>query len=121
MEIWSYCLMPNHVHVIAVPKDQDGLSRAFRYVHRHYTGYINARLRVTGHLWQGRFCSVAMDEPHFVTALRYVALNPVPAAWCIGRRTGNGQARARWLRAWTTMWLKPPRLRSGGRRQNTVT
>lgn len=49
--IWSYCLMPNHVHIIAVPSDEDGLRRTFRYVHRHYTGYINARLRVTGHLW----------------------------------------------------------------------
>ena len=71
--------MPNHVHIIATPSDEDGLRRTFRYVHRHYTGYINARLRVTGHLWQGRFSSVAMDEPHFVTALRYVALNPVRA------------------------------------------
>jgi putative transposase len=79
VEIWSYCLMPNHVHLIAVPRDEDGLRRCFRFVHRHYTGYINARLRVTGHLWQGRFSSVAMDEPHFVTALRYVALNPVRA------------------------------------------
>ena len=79
VEIWSYCLMPNHVHLIAVPSDEDGLRRCFRYVHRHYTGYINARLRVTGHLWQGRFSSVAMDDAHFVTALRYVALNPVRA------------------------------------------
>jgi len=79
VEVWSYCLMPNHLHIIAVPSDGDGLRRTFRYVHRHYTGYINARLRVTGHLWQGRFSSVAMDEPHFVTALRYVALNPVRA------------------------------------------
>lgn len=77
--IWSYCLMPNHVHIIAVPGDEDGLRRTFRHVHRHYTGYINARMRVTGHLWQGRFSSVAMDEPHLVTALRYVALNPVRA------------------------------------------
>jgi putative transposase len=79
VEVWSYCLLPNHVHIVAVPSDEDGLRRTFRYVHRHYTGYINARLRVTGHLWQGRFSSVAMDEPHFVTALRYVALNPVRA------------------------------------------
>ena len=79
VEIWSYCLMPNHVHLIAVPRDGDGLRRCFRYVHRHYTGFINARMRVTGHLWQGRFSSVAMDEAHFVTALRYVALNPVRA------------------------------------------
>lgn len=77
--IWSYCLMPNHVHIIAVPSDADGLRRVFRYVHRHYTGYINARLRVTGHLWQGRFSSVAMDETHLTAALRYVALNPVRA------------------------------------------
>jgi putative transposase len=79
VEIWSYCLMPNHAHLIAVPSDEDGLRRTFRYVHRHYTGYINARLRVRGHLWQGRFSSVAMDEPHLVHALRYVALNPVRA------------------------------------------
>ncbi|MES2057807.1 MAG: transposase [Pseudomonadota bacterium] len=77
--IWGYCLMPNHVHIVAVPSDEDGLRRTFRYVHRHYTGYINARMRVTGHLWQGRFSSVAMDEGHLVSALRYVALNPVRA------------------------------------------
>jgi putative transposase len=80
--IWAYCLMPNHVHVVAVPSDEDGLRRTFRHVHRHYTGYINARLRVTGHLWQGRFSSVAMDEAHLVSALRYVALNPVRARLC---------------------------------------
>lgn len=79
VEIWSYCLMPNHVHIIVVPSNEDGLSRTFRYVHRHYTGYINARLRLTGHLWQGRFSSVAMDEANFFSALRYVALNPVRA------------------------------------------
>ena len=79
VEIWSYCLMPNHVHIIAVPRDADGLGRTFRHVHRHYTGYVNARMRVTGHLWQGRFGSVAMDEEHLYAALRYVALNPVRA------------------------------------------
>lgn len=79
VEIWSYCLMPNHVHIIAVPSDEDGLRRTFRFVHRHYTGYINARLRTTGHLWQGRFSSVAMDEEHLHHAFRYIALNPVRA------------------------------------------
>lgn len=79
VEVWSYCLMPNHVHIIAVPTDEDGLGRTFRHVHRHYTGYVNARMRVTGYLWQGRFSSVAMDETHLFAALRYVALNPVCA------------------------------------------
>ncbi|MFZ5725789.1 MAG: transposase [Pseudomonadota bacterium] len=77
--IWSYCLMPNHVHIVAVPRDEDALGRTFRHVHRHYTGYVNARMRVTGHLWQGRFSSVAMDEVHLFAAFRYVALNPVRA------------------------------------------
>jgi putative transposase len=79
VEIWSYCLMPNHVHIIATPLEKDGLWRTFSHVHRHYAGYINARLGMTGRLWQGRFSSVAMDDTHLVYALRYVALNPVRA------------------------------------------
>ena len=91
--IWSYCLMPIHVHVIATPADEDGLRRTFRYVHRHYAGFINARRRTTGHLWQGRFGSVAMGEAHFATALRDVALDPVRARLVsLGEdMTGTGQ------------------------------
>ncbi|MEN8180706.1 MAG: transposase [Pseudomonadota bacterium] len=77
--VWSYCLMPNHIHLILIPSDDNGLSRAVGETHRRYSGYINSRLRVTGHLFQGRFGSVAMDEPHLMAAFRYVALNPVKA------------------------------------------
>ena len=77
--VWAYCLMPNHVHVIVVPADPDGLRATFAYAHRRYTGFINARHRWTGHLWQGRFGAVAMDEQHLAAAARYVALNPVRA------------------------------------------
>lgn len=78
-EIWCYCLMPNHVHMIVVPSDADGLRRTFADAHRRYTGYINARHRWTGHLWQGRFGAVMMDEGHLAHAMRYVSLNPVRA------------------------------------------
>jgi putative transposase len=78
VEVWSYCLMSNHVHIVAVPRDVDALGRTFRHVHRQYTGYVNARMPVTGHLWQGRFSSVAMDEQHLFVAFRYVALHPSP-------------------------------------------
>lgn len=78
-EIWCYCLMPNHVHIIIVPSDEDGLRRTFADTHRRYTGFINARHRWTGHLWQGRFGAVAMDEAHLAAAVRYVSLNPVRA------------------------------------------
>ena len=77
--VWAYCLMPNHVHLIVVPGDADGLRRTFADAHRRYTGFVNARQRWTGHLWQGRFGAVAMDETHLAAAARYVALNPVRA------------------------------------------
>lgn len=79
VEIWSWVLMPNHVHLILVPGDEDGLRRALSVVHRRYAGHVHARLKRTGHFWQGRFGCVAMDEAHLLGALRYVALNPVRA------------------------------------------
>jgi putative transposase len=96
--IWAYCLMPNHVHLIAVPKSTapdgstspdgaaDGgisaeqrLGRAIGETHRRYTRHINVREQWRGHLWQGRFASFVLDEAHLLTAIRYVELNPVRA------------------------------------------
>ena len=71
--------MPNHVHLIVVPGDPDGLRATFANAHRCYARLINARHRWTGHLWQGRYGAVVMDEAHLVHAARYVALNPVRA------------------------------------------
>ncbi|MEN2791751.1 transposase [Sphingomonas oligophenolica] len=77
--VWPWVLMPNPVHLILVPGDADGLRRALAVAHRRYAGRIHARLKRTGHFWQGRFGCVAMDEAHLGAALRYVALNPVRA------------------------------------------
>jgi putative transposase len=79
VEIWAYCLMPNHVHLIAVPSDEGGLGRSIGETHRRYTNFINARGRWSGHLFQSRFASVVMDDAHLISAVRYVSLNPVRA------------------------------------------
>jgi putative transposase len=79
VEIWAYCLMPNHVHLIAVPNTETGLRRAIGEAHRRYTRRINFREKWRGYLWQGRFASFIMDEPHLLAAARYVELNPVRA------------------------------------------
>ena len=79
VEVWSWVLMPNHVHLILTPGDPDGLRRALAPVHRRYAGHIHARLKRSGHFWQGRFGCVAMDEPHLAAAVPYVVLNPVRA------------------------------------------
>jgi putative transposase len=71
--------MPNHVHLIVTPADRDGLRATFAEAHRRYTSAINARFGWTGHLFQGRYGAVAMDENHLIAAGRYIALNPVAA------------------------------------------
>lgn len=78
-QVWAYCLMPNHVHFIMAPSDADGLRATFAEAHRRYTARIHARLKCTGHLWQGRFSSTTMDERHLRAAARYVPMNPVRA------------------------------------------
>lgn len=77
--VWAYCLMPNHVHLILVPSDEDGLRAALGEAHRRYTRRVNRREGWTGHLWQERFHSFAMDETHLIHCARYLALNPVAA------------------------------------------
>lgn len=79
VDIWAYCLMPNHVHLIAVPESEDSLRRGIGEAHRRYSRMINFRNNWRGHLWQGRFASFPMDETYLLAAARYVELNPVAA------------------------------------------
>ena len=85
--IWAWCLMPNHVHLVLVPSREDGLARALGRTNGRYTRALNAREGWSGHLWQGRFASFVMDEPHLLACARYVELNPVRAG--LARRAGD--------------------------------
>jgi len=79
VEIWAYCLMPNHAHLVAVPREKDSLNLAIGEAHRRYTRMINFREGWRGHLWQGRFASYVMDEKYLLACARYVENNPVRA------------------------------------------
>ena len=88
VQIWAYCLMPNHVHLIAVPETKESLNLAIGEAHRRYTRRVNFREGWRGHLWQGRFSSFILDQNHLLACTRYVELNPVragmvknPQAW----------------------------------------
>jgi putative transposase len=79
MLIWAYCLMGNHVHMIAVGRQYGSISKALGNTHRACSRLRNQETGVTGHLWANRFFSTALDEPHLWAAVRYVELNPVRA------------------------------------------
>ena len=79
IEIWAYCLMTNHVHLILKPGQDSNLSKAIAETHRRYTRMINIRENWRGYLWQGRFSSYPMDQDYLLKAAAYVELNPVKA------------------------------------------
>jgi putative transposase len=90
LEVRAYCLMTNHVHLVAIPHEDDALATAIGRTHFRYTQYINRFHHRSGHLWQGRFYSCALDGRHLWPALKYVELNPVRAKLC--------------RRAWQYVW-----------------
>ncbi len=79
VQIWCYCLMNNHVHLIAVPSSNESLQKAMGEIHKRYTWLINIRENWKGHLWQGRFYSYPLDDAHLYLAVRYIERNPVRA------------------------------------------
>ncbi len=79
LSIWAYCLMTNHIHLVAVPQREASLGQALRDAHTVYAMYFNSRTQLSGHVWQGRFFSCPLDETHLWAAVRYVERNPVRA------------------------------------------
>ena len=113
VQVLAYCLMPNHAHLVLVPRAADGLHRALKPVHMRHAQRLNHWRDWTGHLWQGRFFSSPLDENYLWAAIRYVELNPVRAglvetaatyAWssaarrCRGSKDANLAYDSNWQR-----------------------
>jgi putative transposase len=79
LAVWAYCLMTNHVHLVAVPLREDSLGLALRDAHTVYAMRFNRQTQSDGHVWQGRFNSCPLDEAHLWAAVRHVERNPVRA------------------------------------------
>ena len=111
MRVLSYCLMPNHFHMVAWPREDGDLSCWMQWVmtahvrryHRHYRG--------SGHVWQGRFKAFPIQQDaHLWTVLRYVERNPL--------RAGLVARAEAW--PWSSLWWRgkgkedrPPFLHDG--------
>jgi putative transposase len=79
LELWAYCLMTNHVHLLVVPRRKLSLARVIRATHQQHAVRVNRRMNREGHLWQNRYYSTALDDRHLWTAVRYIERNPVRA------------------------------------------
>jgi putative transposase len=78
--IHAYVLMPNHLHLLATPIDDEGLAKTMQKVGRFYVPWFNNKYERYGGLFQGRFRTSLVDsERYFLTCSRYIELNPVRA------------------------------------------
>ena len=116
LSLIGYCLMSNHVHLIVVPRTADGLAQALKQTHGRYASYWNAVHQSSGHVWQGRYYSCPLDEPHLWEALRSTELNPLrarlvpePESWpwssaashCGTKTADESLSLERWRDHWT--------------------
>jgi putative transposase len=80
LHLHAYCLMPNHVHLLATPKAEQSIALVMQALGRRYVRYFNARTKRTGTLWEGRYRSTIIDsEAYFLTCSRYIEMNPMRA------------------------------------------
>ena len=78
LDIWAYCLIVNHVHLLAVPKREDSLAKGLGSTNLVYTQYVNRRYGRSGRVWQNRFFSAVIEnEPYLWAVVRYIERNPV--------------------------------------------
>ena len=80
IEIYAYCLMPNHLHLL-IKEGIEPLGITFRRLGSKYVYWYNNKYNRVGHLFQDRFKSEPVeDDSYFITVLRYIHLNPVKAS-----------------------------------------
>lgn len=78
VEIFCYCLMPNHFHLLIRQLENDGISKLMSKFLNSYTKYFNTKYDRVGALMQGQFKAVLVEsDEQFIHLSRYIHLNPV--------------------------------------------
>lgn len=79
-QLYCYCLMPNHVHLIGQPKESENLAKFMHALNKSYSVFFNKRYKKVGHLWQDRFKSkVIIKDRYLLDCMQYIEMNPVRA------------------------------------------
>jgi putative transposase len=79
-DIHAYVLMTNHIHILATPHTENGISKMMQMLGRYYVQYYNYTYKRSGTLWEGRYKASLIDsEAYALLCYRYIELNPVRA------------------------------------------
>jgi putative transposase len=87
LELFAYCLMPNHFHFVLMQHHLKQLSKWMHWLTTAHVRRYHHLYKTTGHIWQGRYKSfIIQDNDHLLTVLRYVEGNPVRAGFVLSAR-----------------------------------
>jgi putative transposase len=79
--VHAFALMPNHVHLLMTPQNEDSLAKTMQSLGRRYAQYFNQQHQRSGTIWEGRYRSSLIDPEYFLRCMRYIELNPVRAGF----------------------------------------
>jgi putative transposase len=78
VEIFAFCLMPNHIHLLLRQINEGGISKFMRKLGAGYGGYYNKKYKRSGHLFDGRYKLVHIkNDKQLMTVFVYIHTNPV--------------------------------------------
>ena len=90
LQIWAYCLMDNHVHLLAVPEKENALARGIGLTNQVYTQYLNRKRNQSGRIWQNRFFSCLVENDQYLWMVaRYIERNPIKAGLVVYSTTSG--------------------------------
>ncbi|MFA7383088.1 MAG: transposase [Desulfurivibrionaceae bacterium] len=115
LQIWAYCLMDNHIHLLVVPETEASLARGIGLTNQVYTQYLNRKLARSGRVWQNRFFSCVVGSEQYLWAVaRYIERNPLKTPGLTARPEAYrwSSAKAHLTEAYDsvlsrTSWLAP--------------
>lgn len=79
IQIGSYCLMTNHIHLLTYPETEAGMIKCMKLICQHYTQYVNRKYKRTGKLWENRYKIHWVDPEREWVLARYIEKNPLRA------------------------------------------
>ncbi len=112
LDLFGYCLMPNHFHLVLRPQGDGDLGRWMRGLLTTHAQRYHRHYKTSGHVWQGRYKAFPVqDDAHLTTVLRYVERNPLRAELVARAEHWKWSSLPGWLGGDPILWRGEPSAR----------